>query len=115
LQSYWLVIAAAAMASSAGGALWHGLTLDPPLAAIGWLALSAICGQVLGWLLVARATPKLDSQSASVLLLLTPIGSLVLAALILGQGATGLQLAGSLVILGCAVIVTRREQRGGDE
>ncbi len=111
LQSYWLVIAAAAVCSCALGALWHGLTLDPPLAALGWLALSALCGQVLGWLLVARATPKLDSQSASVLLLLTPVGSLLLAAVFLSQSPTALQLAGSLVVLGCAALIARQAQR----
>jgi drug/metabolite transporter (DMT)-like permease len=112
LQSYMVLIVATAAASCAGGALWHGFTFAPPLAALGWLALSAICGQVVGWLLVARAAPKLTSESASVLLLLTPIGSLVLGALILGQRPTALQLAGSLAILGCAAIIATMGRRG---
>lgn len=112
LQSYMVLIVATAAASCAGGALWHGFTFVPPLAALGWLALSAICGQVVGWLLVARAAPKLTSESASVLLLLTPIGSLVLGALVLGQRPTALQLAGSLVILGCAAIMATMGRRG---
>lgn len=112
LQSYMVLIVATAAASCAGGALWHGFTFAPPLAALGWLALSAICGQVVGWLLVARAAPKLTSESASVLLLLTPIGSLVLGALVLAQRPTALQLAGSLVILGCAAIMATIGRRG---
>jgi drug/metabolite transporter (DMT)-like permease len=99
------VIAAAAVASAAGGAVWHGLSFDLPLAAVGWLALTAVCGQVVGWLLVARASPELDSQTASVLLLLTPVGSLILTTLVLGQSPSMLQLAGSLLILVCATIV----------
>jgi len=112
LQSYVVLIVATAAASCAGGALWHGFTFAPPLAALGWLALSAICGQVVGWLLVARNAQKLTSESASVLLLLTPIGSLVLGALVLGQRPTALQLAGSLVILGCAAIIATMGRRG---
>lgn len=111
LQSYTVVIASGTVASCVGGVLWHGLTLDPSPAALGWLALAAVFGQVAGWLLVAQATPKLDSQSSSVLLLLTPVGSLLLAALALGQAPTALQLAGSLLVLVCAVIVARQGQR----
>lgn len=112
LQSYVVMIAATAAASCAGGALWHGFTFAPPLAALGWLALSAICGQVVGWLLIARAARKLTSESVSVLLLLTPIGSLVLGALVLGQRPTAKQLAGSLVILCCAAVIATMGRRG---
>jgi drug/metabolite transporter (DMT)-like permease len=92
--------------------LWHGFSFTPRLAAVGWLALAAVCGQVVGWLLVAYATPKLNSESASVLLLLTPIGSLVLGALVLRQRPTALQLAGSLLILGCAVLIANMRRQG---
>ncbi len=112
LRSYTVVIAVSAAASCVGGGLWQGLSFAPRLAAVGWLGLSAICGQVVGWLLVACASPKLDSQTASVLLLLTPIGSLVLAALVLDQRPTALQLAGSLTILSCAAILARRRTAG---
>lgn len=53
LPSYTVVIVASAAASWAGGLLWHGFSFTPRLAAVGWLALAAICGQVAGWLLVA--------------------------------------------------------------
>jgi drug/metabolite transporter (DMT)-like permease len=112
LPSYTVVIVASAAASWAGGLLWHGFSFTPRLAAVGWLALAAICGQVVGWLLVAYATPKLNSESASVLLLLTPIGSLVLGALVLDQRPTALQLAGSLLILGCAVLIANMRRQG---
>jgi drug/metabolite transporter (DMT)-like permease len=112
LPSYTVVIVASAAGSWVGGALWHGFSFAPRLAAIGWLALAAICGQVVGWLLVASAAPKLSSESASVLLLLTPIGSLVLGGLVIGQRPTSLQLAGSLLILGCAAIIANMRRRG---
>lgn len=115
LPTYAVVIATAAAASWAGGALWHGFSFAPPPAALGWLALAAVCGQVVGWLLVASAAPKLTSESASVLLLLTPVGSLVLGGLVLGERPTALQLAGSLLILGCAAIVANIRKAGHND
>jgi len=112
LPSYTVVIIASAAASWAGGALWHGFSFAPGLAAIFWLALAAICGQVVGWLLVASASPRLSSEAASVLLLLTPVGSLALGALVLGQRPTALQLTGCLLILGCAAMIANLRRKG---
>lgn len=102
VQCYRDVIAVAAVASLVGGALWHGVDLTPGWAAIGWLALIAVCGQVLGWLLVALAAPHLSSDVGAALLLLTPVGALVLGALVLGERPTPLQLLGCVVMLGAA-------------
>ena len=93
------VIAVAALASLVGGALWHGVTLTPGWAAVGWLALVALCGQVVGWLLVAVASPLLSSVAGSALLLITPAGALILAALILDEQPTALQLVGTVLML----------------
>jgi hypothetical protein len=79
VQQYWWVVASAAVVGLAVGAVWQGVALAPGWAAIGWLALTAIGGQVLGWLLVALASPVLPSTVSAALLLLTPVGALALS------------------------------------
>jgi drug/metabolite transporter (DMT)-like permease len=99
VQSYRAVLVAAAIASIAAGALWQGVTLTPGWAALGWLALTAVCSQICGWLLVAMATSRLSSTVGSAILLLTPVGALALAALLLGEQPTVLQLLGCILML----------------
>ncbi|WP_231376675.1 DMT family transporter [Mycobacterium sp. 141] len=74
----------------------------------GWLVLTAICGQVLGWLLVALSNLLLRVEVSSALLLLTPIGALLLAAVFLGQVPSVLQVIGCVLILGSACRITAR-------
>ena len=104
--SYGLVIAVAAIASLVAGPFWHGVDLAPAWAAVGWLALAAVCGQVLGWLLVARAAPRLPSDVGAALLMLTPVGALVLSAIVLAEHPTVLQLAGAALMLASAYLAT---------
>ncbi|MGH3412576.1 MAG: DMT family transporter [Marmoricola sp.] len=99
VQSYRDVVITAAVVALIAGALWQGVTLTPGWAATGWLALTALCGQVLGWLLVALATPHLSSTVGAALLMLTPVGALVLSALALGQYPTVLQILGCVLVL----------------
>ena len=106
VESYGVVVAAAAAVSLGAGALWQGVTLAPGWAAVGWLALTAACGQVLGWLLVALATSHLPADVGAALLMLTPVGSLVLAALVLGQQPTWLQLIGCALVLASAYLAS---------
>lgn len=113
VQTYTEVIATAAVASLAAGALWHGVSPAPGWSAIGWLALVAVLGQVLGWLLVALASPHLPSETGAALLMLTPIGALALGAAVLGEHPTALQLLGCALILAGAYAVSadRRPRR----
>jgi drug/metabolite transporter (DMT)-like permease len=99
IQSYRDVIAAAAIVSLVVGAAWHGVDLTPGWKAIGWLVLTAVCGQVFGWLFVAVAGPRLSSTIGAALLMLTPVGALILSAIALGQTPTTLQLVGCAVVL----------------
>jgi drug/metabolite transporter (DMT)-like permease len=99
IQSYTAVVASAAIVALVCGALWQGVTLAPGWKAFGWLAATAVCGQVCGWLLVALASPQLPSTIGAALLMLTPVGSLVLAAVALDQQPTGLQLVGCVIVL----------------
>lgn len=99
VQSYQGVLVSAAIVAITIGALWQGVTLTPGWAALGWLALTAVGSQVCGWLLVAMATSHLPSTVSSAILLLTPVGALALAALVLGEQPTILQLLGCILML----------------
>jgi drug/metabolite transporter (DMT)-like permease len=115
VQSYVTIMVSAALAALIGGALWGGVSLVPGWGATGWLVLTAVCGQVLGWLLVALGSPSLRVEVSSALLLLTPIGALVLAAAVLAQMPSVLQVVGCILILGSAYLVTVGRAGGGPD
>ncbi len=102
IQSYRDVVATAAAVSLVAGAFWHGVNPTPGWASVDWLALVALCGQIMGWLLVALSSPRLSSSVGAALLLLTPAGALVLGALAPGERPTMLQLVGCAVMLAAA-------------
>lgn len=114
-QSYVTIMVSAAVAALIGGALWGGVSLVPGWGPTGWLVLTAICGQVLGWLLVALGSPSLRVEVSSALLLLTPIGALALAAAVLAQMPSVLQLVGCILILGSAYLITVGRAGGGSD
>ncbi|HEV2778863.1 MAG TPA: DMT family transporter [Actinophytocola sp.] len=107
-QSYVDVTVAAALVSLAVGAFWHGVDLTPGWAAIGWLLLVAVAGQILGWLLVATCSPRIPSHIGAILLLLTPVGAVALGAAVLGERPGVLQLLGCALVLGSGYLATRR-------
>lgn len=99
MQTYGVVLMTCALVAAAIGPWWHGLDPRPGWRAIGWLALVAITGQLLGWLLVAFCSTRLPSTVSSALLLLTPVGAVGLGALALGERPSLLQLAGCVLIV----------------
>jgi drug/metabolite transporter (DMT)-like permease len=75
--------------------------LGPAWPALGWLALLALCSQVVGWLLITKAMPSLPAGLVAALLLVQPAGAVALGAVALGEQPSGQQLAGvALVLLG---------------
>jgi drug/metabolite transporter (DMT)-like permease len=71
----------------------------PSLSAQGWLVVLALSSQVLGWLLITVSLPRLPAVLTSVLLTLQPVCSVILAAVLLGEDPSGLQLVGVAAIL----------------
>lgn len=113
VQSYVTIMVFAAMAALIGSALWGGISLVPGWWPTGWLVLTAICGQVLGWLLVALGSPSLRVEVSSALLLLTPVGAMVLAAAVLAEMPSALQVVGCILILGSAYSITTSSDGAG--
>lgn len=88
----------------------------PEWPAHGWLALLALSGQVVGYLAIAASLPRLPALVASILLLVQPVLTVVLAALIVDERPSGAQVAGVLLVVSGIVVATsggRREQEAG--
>jgi drug/metabolite transporter (DMT)-like permease len=79
-------------------------------ASFGWLVALALLSQTVGWLFITSSLPHLPAAMSSLLLLLQPTASMVLAYLILSQRPTLLQLLGAVLVCGgvLAVSWTRR-------
>jgi drug/metabolite transporter (DMT)-like permease len=75
------------------------LDLTPSAASLGWLLLLALLTQVVGWVLVAISLPRLPAAVTSVSLTFQPVCAVLLAAAILGESPSTLQLLGAATIL----------------
>jgi len=98
-----------ATAGATAGSVVLGLALGdfhhgPTWAALGWLALLALTSQVIGWLLITVAMPRLAAGMIGALLLIQPAGSVALSYLFLGERPSPLQLAGVVLMLAGVVI-----------
>ncbi len=84
-------------------------TFVPGLQADRWLVLLAVGSQVIGWLLIGAALPKLPVVETSVLLLGQPVCAVIWGVLIFGEQLSVVQWAGSAIVLaGVAVLSLRR-------
>jgi drug/metabolite transporter (DMT)-like permease len=74
------------------------------------LALSA---QVVGYLLISVALPRLPSALTSIVLLIQPVAAVGLAMLILGEAPSTTQLLGVGLVVAGVVLATVRAPRSG--
>jgi drug/metabolite transporter (DMT)-like permease len=94
-----------ATAGAAFGALLFGL-LDGALAfdfgwnAHLWLVILALLPQVVGWLLIANALPRLPALETSVLLLLQPTLTVLWGVLLFAENLSPLQWSGAAIVIG---------------
>jgi drug/metabolite transporter (DMT)-like permease len=85
-------------------------TFTPGLDASLWLVLLAIGSQVIGWLLIGTALPKLPVVETSVLLLGQPVFTVIWGVLLFDERLSVLQWAGSAIVLaGVGVLSFQRE------
>ena len=75
------------------------------------MILLALSSQVIGWLLITTSLPRLPAAITSLILAVQPVGTVALAALILGESPSGLQLVGVVVVLAAVVIAARPAAR----
>lgn len=94
----------AGVGAAAAGLAFGNIDLVPTWPAHGWLIVLALNSQVLGWLLISYALPRLPAVMTSVLLLLQPVGAVLLGMVLLGEDPSVMQLSGvGLVLAGIAV------------
>lgn len=82
-----------------GGVVVGDLRPIPSWPSAGWLVALALGSQVIGWLLISASLPRLPAGIASVMLTFQPLGAVGLAALILGESPSLLQLGGVALVL----------------
>jgi len=98
--------AVAAVVCIALGPASGGIDLAPSWPSHGWLVTLAITSQVAGWLLIAISLPRLPAALTSVVLLLQPVASVALAAAVLDERPSVIQLTGCFVVLAGVVVAT---------
>jgi drug/metabolite transporter (DMT)-like permease len=97
-----------AVASLAIGLPLGEVDLVPSWPAHGWLLLLALTSQVVGWLIISVSLPRLPAALTSVILTLQPVGSVLLAMVLLGEAPSAVQLLGAGTILVGLVLATLR-------
>jgi drug/metabolite transporter (DMT)-like permease len=104
----------ACVLSAASGPFVGGVDLVPSWPAHGWLLTLAITSQVVGWLLIAVSLPRVPAALTSVVLLLQPVASVALAAIVLDERPSRLQLAGCVIVLMGVVAATAGSRESRD-
>jgi drug/metabolite transporter (DMT)-like permease len=101
----------AAICSAIGGIAVGDIEWFPDLEAQAWLVLLALSSQVLGWLLISVSLPRLPAVLTSIVLMLQPVCTVFLGAVLLSEAPSAVQLLGvAVVIAGVAVATTRPRQ-----
>ena len=104
--------ASAAVFCEIGGIAVGDLDWTPGPQSQAWLVLLALSSQVLGWLLISVSLPRLPAVLTSILLMLQPVSTVFLGALLLSEAPSSVQLLGvAIVIAGVAVATVRRRER----
>ena len=91
--------AASAVVAGLAGIVLGELDPLPGWEAQLWLVALALSSQVLGWLLISISLPRLPAVLTSVLLMMQPLLAVILAALLVDERPSELQLAGAGAIL----------------
>ena len=89
------------------GLVFGGWQLDIGWHAFGWLLLLAMTSGTAGWLLITSSLPRLPASLSSLLLLLQPAAAILLAAVVLGEHPSPLQLAGAVLVCGGILVAAR--------
>jgi drug/metabolite transporter (DMT)-like permease len=80
--------------------------LVPVWPGAAWLITLALSSQVVGWLLIMISLPRLPAAMTSLTLAIQPVATVALAAVILGESPSPLQLLGVGVVLGALLAAT---------
>jgi len=103
----------AAVFSAIAGVAIGDLDWVPGLESQAWLVLLALSSQVLGWLLISVSLPRLPAVLTSIVLMLQPMCTVLLGAVLLSEEPSAVQLSGVAIVLAgvaFATLGTRQRQ-----
>jgi drug/metabolite transporter (DMT)-like permease len=103
--------ASSALASAVAGLVIGQISFLPSWPAHGWLLILALSAQVVGYLLISVALPRLPSAVTSIVLLIQPVAAVGLAMLILSESPSPTQLMGVGLVIGGVLLATARAPR----
>jgi drug/metabolite transporter (DMT)-like permease len=95
-----------ALFSALAGVAVGDIEWTPGLESQAWLVVLALSSQVLGWMLISLSLPRLPAVVTSILLMLQPVGSVILGAVLLSEAPSAVQLTGVAVVLGGVAVAT---------
>jgi drug/metabolite transporter (DMT)-like permease len=102
----------AAVFTGLAGVVIGDIDWVPGLEAQAWLVLLALSSQVLGWLLISVSLPRLPAVLTSILLMLQPVCTVILGAVLLSEAPSAVQLTGvAIVLAGVAFATLKRPAR----
>jgi drug/metabolite transporter (DMT)-like permease len=89
----------AAVFAAIGGVAIGDMDLVPGLESQAWLVVLALSSQVLGWMLISVSLPRLPAVLTSILLMLQPMCTVLLGAVLLSESPSAIQLSGVAIVL----------------
>jgi drug/metabolite transporter (DMT)-like permease len=98
----------AAVFAALGGIAVGDIDWVPGPESQAWLVLLALSSQVLGWLLISVSLPRLPAVLTSIVLMLQPVCTVFLGALILSEAPSAVQLLGVAIVVGGVAVATLR-------
>ncbi|HSJ46810.1 MAG TPA: DMT family transporter [Euzebyales bacterium] len=101
------------LGAAVAGLALGDLDLVPSWPEHGWLIVLALNSQVVGWLLISYALPRLPAIVTSVLLLLQPVSAVLLGIVLLGEAPSVVQLGGVGLVLAGIVVSTASDAAAG--
>jgi drug/metabolite transporter (DMT)-like permease len=96
----------AAVFCAIGGIAIGDIDWVPGLESQAWLLLLALSSQVLGWLLISVSLPRLPAAITSIVLMLQPMTTVLLGAVLLSEKPSAVQLSGVAVVLAGVAFAT---------
>jgi drug/metabolite transporter (DMT)-like permease len=109
----FLATFSAAVFALLGGVLVGDFDAVPAPDSQAWLVTLALTSQVLGWLLISIALPRVPALLTSIVLTIQPVGSVILGVLIFGESPSAFQFAGVVLILSGVILATARSRPQG--
>jgi drug/metabolite transporter (DMT)-like permease len=94
--------------SALGGLVAGDLDPTPGLESQVWLVTLALTSQVVGWLLISVSLPRLPAVITSIVLMLQPVSTVFLSAVLLDEAPSAVQLSGVAVVLAGVAFATVR-------